>query len=75
VTETSDVNKVFEMNNMFDVGQNTKERLDKIAKKGYEYFEHNLETLLLKHTFAYSSERNINTVMPTAKAAMIHLVT
>lgn len=75
VTESSDINKVFEMNNMFDVGQNSKDRLEKIAKEGYEYFEHNLETLLLKHTFAYSSEKNINTIMPTAKAAMIHLVT
>ena len=63
------------MNNMFDGGENVTRRLEKIEKKGFDYFEHNLETLLLKHCFAYSTQKNINTIMPVAKASMIHLIT
>lgn len=75
INSTSDIDKVFEMNNMFDGGEIPKRRLEKIEKKGFDYFEHNLETLLLKHCFAYSTQKNINTVMPVAKASMIHLIT
>lgn len=47
------------MNNMFDAGKNTEQRLEKIAEKGYDYFENNLETLLLKHIFAYSTKKTL----------------
>ncbi len=65
---------LFEMNNMFDGGEDPVHRLEKIQEKGVEYFEANLETLLLKHIFAYSSKKHIDTIMPMAKASMVHLI-
>lgn len=70
-----DSGKLYEMNNMFESGENNlDERLEQIELHGPEYFETNLETLLLKHIFAYSSQKHINTIMPMAKASMIHLI-
>jgi hypothetical protein len=61
---------------MFERGEkNVVERKELIQKHGVDYFEHNLETLLLKHIFAYSSKKHIDMVMPMAKASMIHLIT
>ena len=40
---------------------------------GMGYFERNLETLLLKHTFAYSQKQHIDKVFPVIKAGMMHL--
>ena len=66
---------VFTMDNMFEMGEKDVERrLSEIQKQGREYFEHNLETLLIKHIFTYSSQKHINNIMPLAKASMIHLV-
>jgi hypothetical protein len=45
------------MNNMFSSGDgemSKKDRIEYIASKGANYFEHNLEVLALKHKFAYS---------------------
>lgn len=65
---------LFQLVNYFDAGEDEGERLNLISKKGgYEYFETNLETLLLKHEFAYAQHKRINEVFPTIKAAMIHL--
>lgn len=68
---------VWKMTNMFDSG-NTKinsleKRLRLIQENKIENLEHNLETLLLKHTFAYSQQRNIDEVFPLMKGAAIHL--
>lgn len=38
---------------MFDAGQGVN-RIEKIKSEGIQNLEHNLETLLLKHMFAYS---------------------
>ena len=67
--------KLFEMNNMFDQGykMSPKDRIDFINRKGTEFFEQNLEVLTLKHTFAYSVQKNIDKVFPTIKAAMASL--
>ena len=40
---------------------------------GLDYFERNLETLVLKHKFAYSQQKHIDEVFPTIKAGMLHL--
>lgn len=63
---------LYQMTNMFDEGQKTS-RLDKIKLEGIQNFERNLETLLLKHMFAYSVKENIDTVFPMIKAAMVHI--
>lgn len=78
VNKTSDERNLFEMINMFgNEGQDADIRKELIAKlskdKGMGYFETNLETILLKHTFAYSAQKHIDKVMPLAKAAKIHL--
>lgn len=63
---------LFKMTNYFDGGE-TDNRIDKIREFGIENFEHNLETLLLKHQFAYSVKDNIDAVFPLIKASMVHL--
>ena len=65
---------LFKMQNMFDRGQK-ENRLDIIKQKGVQYFERNLETLLLKHIFAYSVQENMDQVFPVIKAAMVHITT
>ena len=65
---------LFRMTNMFDKGEETTEkRLQAIRTMGIENAERNLETLLLKHQFAYAQQRNINQVFPLIRAAMVHL--
>lgn len=66
---------LFSMTNMFDGGENPAKRLDKIKQIGIENLEHNLETLLYKHLFAYSVKNNMDGVFPMIKAAMIHIST
>ena len=63
---------LFKMSNDFDRGEGD-DRLDIIKQTGIENYEHNLETLLLKHVFAYSVKDNIDAVFPMIKAAMIHI--
>ena len=65
---------LFKMTNMFDEGEG-KKRLEMIERKGVENLEHNLETLLYKHIFAYSVKDNIDGVFPMIKAAMVHIST
>lgn len=68
---------LFNMTNMFDSGENEGRRLEKLQtmKKKNIPVERNLETLLYKHLFAYSSKNNIDGVFPMIKAAMIHITT
>lgn len=65
--------ELFQIGTIFDTGERESVRLDYINTKGEGYFEHNLETLLLKHIFSYSTRDNINKVFPMMKAAMAHL--
>lgn len=66
---------LFSMTNMFDEGGREEKRLDKIKEVGIENLEHNLETLLYKHLFAYSIKDSVDGVFPMIKAAFIHLTT
>lgn len=63
---------IYQMTNYFDGGEGDY-RLDKIKELGVQNLEHNLETLVLKHIFAYSVKENMDAVFPTIKAAMVHL--
>ena len=63
---------LYQMANYFDGGESDS-RIDKIKSEGIQNLEHNLETLLLKHIFAYSVKDNIDAVFPVIKAAMIHI--
>ena len=63
---------LFSMTNMFDRTAESREML--VAEKGKEYFEHNLEALLLKHEFAYSTKKHMDNVFPMIKAAYVHLL-
>ena len=67
--------ELWEMTNYFDAGENEAVRLAWFsdADKGISFFEHNLETLTLKHAFAYSMKENMNKVFPIIKAARVHL--
>ena len=66
--------RLFEMNNMFDRTEDSlKYRLDSIKEKGAAYFEHNLEMLAFKHTYAYESAKELRKVFPMMKAAMAYL--
>ena len=63
---------LFSMTNMFDRSNESREVI--IAEKEKDYFEHNLETLLLKHEFAYTTKKHMDRVFPMIKAAYIHLL-
>lgn len=65
---------MFKMTNAFDKGEDTTKRLEKLAT-GIENFEHNVETLVYKHMFAYSTKNNMDGVFPMIKAAMVHICT
>lgn len=71
----------WQMINMFSAteGQNNNREqviadiLVKNPSLGLDYFERNLETIILKHKFAYSQQEHIDKVFPTIKAGMLHL--
>lgn len=68
--------KLWEMTNTFTYGDSSEaNRMDLITRHGEGFFEHNLETLVLKYTFASEVEQQMNNVFPIIKAAMIHLST
>lgn len=62
---------LFEMNNMFEMSP--EQRVKALDTRGKDYFERNLETLLLKHEFAYSAKKQLDYVFPMIKAAFVHL--
>lgn len=68
---------LFDMGTMFDWGEgsNRKDILQNIVARhgSFGILEHNLETLTLKHIFAYAVKENINKVFPIMKAAAYHL--
>ena len=49
--------------------------LNENPELGMDYFERNLETLVLKHKFAYSQQKHMDSVFPVIKAGMLHLAT
>ena len=65
--------KLFEMSNIFDSGYNPATRRAALQKHGQYYFEHDLETLFLKHQYAASIQKRIDNVFPLIKSAMIYL--
>lgn len=73
VKNQKNTEELFSMNNMFEGSNDPEKRIRKIREKKPEYFEHNLETLLLKHSFAYIQQANVNSVFPLIKASAIHL--
>ena len=60
---------------MFTKSDMDEPRMKAIKELGIDAFEHNMETLLYKHIFAYSVKNNIDSVFPMIKAAMIHIAT
>jgi hypothetical protein len=64
---------LFEMTNIFDSSEDAYQREKMLEKHGLDYFEHNLETIGLKHELAYSQKRHIDGIMPMIKATAIHL--
>ena len=56
-----------------DDPKNEDRRLEKINKRGKDYFEHNLETLLLKQHSAYVMAEELNKVFPVIQSLLIHL--
>lgn len=63
------VENLFTMVNGFDYGEGISR--EKILARGR--YELNLETLFLKHTFAYQMKQRIDEVFPMIKASMINL--
>lgn len=70
---TGSVENFFVMTNTFDAGERPEDREYYLGKHDWSYFETNLETLLLKHEFAYESKRQIDNIMPLLHAAQVHL--
>ena len=69
---TKSKQQLFEMTNMFDSSEDAYKR-EKMLENGLDYFEHNLETIGLKHELAYSQKRHVDAIMPMIKATAIHL--
>lgn len=67
--------ELWEMTNYFEAGENENVRTGWFSDpdKGVGFFEHNLETLVLKHAFAHSMKENMDNVFPVIKAARVHL--
>ena len=63
------------INTMSDLDdpKNFERRQDKINERGKAYFEHNLETLLLKQHSAYTMAEELNKVFPVIQSLLIHL--
>ena len=65
---------LFDIANRFDRTEgNPKERREALRSNGEGFFEHNLEMLCFKHTYAYESAKQFNKVFPMMKAAMAFL--
>lgn len=63
------------INTMSDLDdpKNAERRQTKINERGKAYFEHNLETLLLKQHSAYVMAEELNKVFPVIQSLLIHL--
>jgi hypothetical protein len=47
--------------------------MNALAIKGTDYFERNLETLLLEHDYSYTTKYQIDNIMPLIRASMTYL--
>lgn len=65
--------ELWEMTNTFDAGEKEDIRRKIIEDKGTQFFEYNLETLLLKHITAYSMKENLDSIFPTLQAIAVHI--
>ena len=63
--------KIYEMNNIFDNGES--EFRERMLTRGAEYFEHNIETILLAHSYAYELRNQMTQEMPIIKASALCL--
>lgn len=61
------------INNMSRLDTDLDYRERKIRERGKAYFEHNLETLLLKQHSAYVMAEELNKVFPVIQSLLIHL--
>ena len=71
--KSASAGELWEMTNTFDAGEREDIRRKIIEDKGTEFFEYNLETLLLKHITAYSMKENLDSVFPTLQAIAVHI--
>lgn len=74
----SDENKIrqsqqWEMVSAFSYGEKEDTRKSELKKYGKDYYETNLEKLLLKHTQAYSAKEHLDQVFPLFKSIMLHI--
>lgn len=76
-TEVLDRGQFWQALNDFDATESDEEyRLKLLGNEnlgGKAYFEHNLETLLLKHTSAYKMAEELNNIFPVLRALTLHL--
>lgn len=66
-------NQQWEMVSSFEFGENPEYRAKKIKENGIDYYETNLEKLLLKHTQASSAKEHLDSVFPLFKSIMLHI--
>ncbi|MDD7752954.1 MAG: hypothetical protein PUJ51_00350 [Clostridiales bacterium] len=64
--------ELYEMGTKFDQGYGDR-RLDIIKAVGESGFEHDIETLILHHAYAYTLKREMNQEMPIMKATAMCL--
>lgn len=71
----NNIETLYRMTNTFDGGEDTVENRKQIIKTmgGIFNVERNMESLLLKHDFAYAQQQNLDAVFPLIKAATVHL--
>lgn len=65
--------KLYEMNNIFDYGESDHRQRMLSGKEGVNAFEHNIETILLAHTYAYELRNQMSKEMPIIKASALAL--
>lgn len=68
--------QLWEMTTKFDKGESSNrltEITDRTQKYGTSYFEHNLETLLLKHKFAYTTKNYMDEIFPDIQAIFLNI--
>jgi len=68
---------MWEAINSFDASEDNddyrRQLLSSEALGGKSYFEHNIETLLLKHTSAYKMANELNDIFPVLRALTLNL--
>ena len=68
-----DQEKIYEMNNIFDAGESSARERMLSKKEGADLFEHNIETILLAHTYSYELRNQMSKEMPLIKASALAL--